>query len=72
MKKIYFLLAAAAMGIAAAAFPANAEATKFKLCTGNIQLNYFKAGHMVKAKFPGRRGRRDQGLAGQPGQGHQR
>jgi TRAP-type uncharacterized transport system substrate-binding protein len=53
MKKIYFLLAAAAMGIAAAAAPANAEATKFKLCTGNSQLNYFKAGHMVKAKFPG-------------------
>lgn len=53
MKKIYFLLVAAAMGIAAAASPANAEATKFKLCTGNSQLNYFKAGHMVKAKFPG-------------------
>jgi TRAP-type uncharacterized transport system substrate-binding protein len=49
MKKIYFLLAAAAMGIAAAA-PANAEATKFKLCTGNSQLNYFKAGHMLKSK----------------------
>ena len=29
---------------------AHAEAPKFRLCTGNNQLNYFKAGHMLKSK----------------------
>ncbi|MCA1379520.1 TRAP transporter substrate-binding protein [Bradyrhizobium sp. BRP05] len=47
MKKIYFLLAAAAMGIAAAATPASAG-EKFRLCTGNAKLNYFAAGQHLK------------------------
>ena len=45
MKK--FLLIAAILGLATTA---NAQAAeKFRLCTGNNALNYFKAGHMLKA-----------------------
>ncbi|WP_316172989.1 TAXI family TRAP transporter solute-binding subunit [Bradyrhizobium sp. SZCCHNRI2049] len=33
-----------------ASFAATAEAAPFKLCTGNSQLNYFKAGHILKSK----------------------
>ncbi|TYO65410.1 TRAP transporter substrate-binding protein [Bradyrhizobium hipponense] len=50
MKKL-FLIAALTLGAMTAS--AHADAVKFRLCTGNSQLNYFKAGHMVKAKFPG-------------------
>ena len=49
MKKILLLIAAATLGLSAATSVQAAGAT-FKLCTGNSQLNYFKAGHMLKAK----------------------
>ena len=49
MKKILLLIAAAAIGLSAATSAQTAGAT-FKLCTGNSQLNYFKAGHMLKAE----------------------
>jgi TRAP-type uncharacterized transport system substrate-binding protein len=46
MKK-FFLIAAALL-----AFSTAATAAPFKLCTGNSQLNYFKAGHILKSKAP--------------------
>jgi TRAP-type uncharacterized transport system substrate-binding protein len=49
MKKIFLLIAAAAMGVVAAT-SAQAAGPSFKLCTGNSQLNYYKAGYMLKAK----------------------
>jgi TRAP-type uncharacterized transport system substrate-binding protein len=50
MKKILLLTALAfgAMSVSASAAPAT-----FKLCTGNSQLNYFKAGHILKSKSSG-------------------
>jgi TRAP-type uncharacterized transport system substrate-binding protein len=47
MKKIY-LIAAAAMAALSLSAPAMAAGPTFKLCTGNDQLNYFKAGHILK------------------------
>ena len=47
MKKL-LLLAAIALGAMTA--QASAQSATFKLCTGNSQLNYFKAGHMLKSK----------------------
>jgi uncharacterized protein len=49
MKKIFLLIAAAAMGVVAAT-SAQAAGPSFKLCTDNSQLNYYKAGYMLKAK----------------------
>lgn len=47
MKK---LILAAAAAILAMSVAAQAEPAKFRLCTGNSQLNYFKAGHILKSK----------------------
>lgn len=49
MKKLFLLIAAATLGLSATTSAQAAGAT-FKLCTGNSQLNYFKAGHILKSK----------------------
>jgi TRAP-type uncharacterized transport system substrate-binding protein len=52
MKKIYLTAMAALIGTMALVSGASA-AEKFRLCTGNDQLNYYKAGHLLKASSTG-------------------
>jgi len=51
MKKLYMFAALALIGaLTLSAAPSNAEAAKFRLCTGNKELNYAKAGHYLKQR----------------------